>query len=76
MILTSAELWAAATNCYVIARERGGPAVVVDAPPDVEAVTRLLTAHDLVPVALLVTHGHVDHGGGVARVVDQTGVSA
>ena len=76
MILTSAELWAAATNCYVIARERGGPAVVVDAPPDVEAVTRLLTAHDLVPVALLVTHGHVDHAGGAAGVVERTGVSA
>ena len=76
MILTSAELWAAATNCYVIAPERGGPAVIVDAPPDVDAVVRLLTAQDLVPVALLVTHGHVDHAGGAASVVDQTGVSA
>ena len=76
MILTSAELWAAATNCYVIAPERGGPAVIVDAPPDVDAVARLLTAHDLVPVALLVTHGHVDHAGGAAGVVERTGVSA
>ena len=76
MILSSAELWAAATNCYVIAGERGGPAVVVDAPPDVDAVVRLLTAHDLVPVALLVTHGHVDHAGGAAGVVERTGVSA
>ena len=56
MILTSAELWAAATNCYVIAGERGGPAVVVDAPPDVDAIVRLLTAHDLA------LHGGV-HGG-------------
>jgi glyoxylase-like metal-dependent hydrolase (beta-lactamase superfamily II) len=76
MILSSAELWAAATNCYVIAPERGGPAVIVDAPPDVDAVARLLTAHDLVPVALLVTHGHVDHAGGAAGVVERTGVSA
>ena len=76
MILTSAELWAAATNCYVIAPERGGPAVIVDAPPDVDAVARLLTAHDLVPVALLVTHGHVDHAGGAAGVIERTGVSA
>ena len=76
MILTSAELWAAATNCYVIAGEHGGQAVIVDAPPDVEAVARLLTAYDLVPVALLVTHGHVDHAGGAAGVVERTGVSA
>ena len=76
MILASAELWAAATNCYVIAPERGGLAVIVDAPPDVDAVARLLTAYDLVPVALLVTHGHVDHAGGAAGVVERTGVSA
>lgn len=76
MILTSAELWAAATNCYVIAPEPGGPAVIVDAPPDVDAVSRLLTAHDLVPVALLVTHGHVDHAGGAAGITERTGVSA
>ena len=76
MILTSAELWAAATNCYVIAPERGGQAVIVDAPPDVDAVSGLLTAHDLVPVALLVTHGHVDHSGGVAGITERTGVSA
>jgi len=76
MILTSAELWAAATNCYVIAPERGGPAVIVDAPPDVDAVVRLLTGHDLVAVALLVTHGHVDHAGGAAGVTERTGVSA
>lgn len=76
MILTSAELWAAATNCYVIAPERGGPAVIVDAPPDVDAIVGLLTANDLVPVALLVTHGHVDHAGGAAGVTTRTGVSA
>jgi len=76
MILTSAELWAAATNCYVIAPERGGPAVIVDAPPDVDAVIRLITANDVVPVALLVTHGHVDHAGGAAGVTKRTGVSA
>ena len=76
MILTSAELWAAATNCYVIGPERGGPAVIVDAPPDVDAIVRLLTVNDLVPVALLVTHGHVDHAGGAAGVTTRTGVSA
>lgn len=76
MILTSAELWAAATNCYVIAPERGGPAVIVDAPPDVDAIVRLLAASDVVPVALLVTHGHVDHAGGAAGVTTRMGVSA
>lgn len=76
MIVESAELWAAATNCYVIAPEPGGPAVVVDAPPDVEAVVGLLGQHDLFLSALLVTHGHIDHAGGAGGVVHETGVSA
>jgi glyoxylase-like metal-dependent hydrolase (beta-lactamase superfamily II) len=37
---------------------------VVDAPPDVDGIGALLAAHDLHPVALLLTHGHIDHMGG------------
>jgi glyoxylase-like metal-dependent hydrolase (beta-lactamase superfamily II) len=76
VIIESSELWAAMTNCYVIAPEAGGPAVIIDAPPDIEAVSELLKRHDLLPVALLVTHGHVDHAGGARGVVERTGVSA
>jgi len=76
VIIESAELWAAGTNCYVIAQEHGAKAVIVDAPPDIEGVSALLKGHDLLPVALLVTHGHVDHAGGAGQVVERTGVSA
>jgi glyoxylase-like metal-dependent hydrolase (beta-lactamase superfamily II) len=75
MLIDSAELWLAGTNCYVIAPEAGGPAVVVDAPPDPEGVGALLRAHDLVPVALLVTHGHVDHVGGAGQLARSFGLS-
>lgn len=76
MIIESAELWAAGTNCYVIAAEAGAQAVIVDAPPDIEAVSALVKRHDLLPVALLVTHGHIDHAGGAGSVVRRTGVTA
>ncbi len=76
LMVDSRPLWAAMTNCYVIAPERGGPAAVIDAPPDPEAVARLLAAHDLVPVALLVTHGHVDHVGGAGAVARRSGITA
>ena len=76
LIIDGAELWFALTNCYVVAAERGGPAVVVDAPPDVEAIATLLAKHDLTPVALLVTHGHVDHVGGAGSTVARTGAAA
>jgi glyoxylase-like metal-dependent hydrolase (beta-lactamase superfamily II) len=76
MLIDSEILWLAATNTYVAAAERGGPAVIIDAPPDPAAVVDLVRRHDLIPVALLVTHGHVDHVGGVAGVVERTGVTA
>lgn len=76
LILESAELWLAATNCYVLAEERGGPAVVIDAPPDPEGVGRLLARNDLYPAAVLLTHGHIDHMGGAGAVVASTGAVA
>ena len=76
MFIASAELWLAMTNCYVVAPEPGGPAVVIDVPPDVVAVADLLSRHDLIPMGALITHGHVDHTGGAGELVRTTGVTA
>ena len=76
MLIDSSTLWLAATNTWVIAQERGGAALVVDAPPDPSGVARLLANHDLTPTALLVTHGHIDHVGGAGPVVRSTGAVA
>lgn len=59
------------TNCYVLAPEAGGPCVVVDPGQDaVEALTDLLAKHRLSPVAVLLTHGHIDHTWSVHPVCD------
>lgn len=76
LVVDGRPLWLAQTNCYVLAAERGGPAAVIDAPPDSDAVGTLLARHDLVPVALLVTHGHIDHVGGAGAMARRTGVTA
>ncbi len=76
VLLDSRELWYAATNCYVLAADTGGPALVVDAPPDPEGIGALLAAHDLYPAALMITHGHIDHAGGAGALVTATGVNA
>jgi len=68
VLLDGAGLWLADTNSWVFAAQRGGPAVVVDAPPDAEGVAAVLARHDLAPVALLATHGHVDHIGGAGAI--------
>jgi len=59
-----------------MAPEPGGPAVVVDAPPDTAGVVGLLARHDLVPVALLLTHAHVDHIGAAGSVAAAFAISA
>lgn len=76
MFIAGAPLWVADTNCWAIARERGGLAVLVDAPPDIDGVAAFLAEHELTPVALLVTHGHVDHVGGAGAAEARFSVSA
>ncbi len=76
MLIDSVSLWLAQTNCYVVAPDSGGPAVVIDAPPDPDGVGTLLRKHDLMPVALLLTHAHIDHLGGAGAVSRGMAVSA
>ena len=57
------------TNCYVVATGPGSECVVVDPGKDAtEGVAQVVREHRLKPVAVLVTHGHVDHMWCVAPV--------
>lgn len=76
MLIESRSLWVAQTNTYVVALESGGPGVIVDAPPDIDAIVDLVSSLDVSPVALLVTHGHVDHGGAAGQVASRYGIKA
>ena len=66
-----------ATNCWVVAPAAGQECVVVDpgigVEPDLEAVLR---EHRLQPVAVLVTHGHLDHTYSVTPVCGARGIPA
>jgi glyoxylase-like metal-dependent hydrolase (beta-lactamase superfamily II) len=57
------------TNCYVAATGPGSECVVIDPGKDAAAgVDEIVRQHRLKPVAVLVTHGHVDHMWCVAPV--------
>jgi glyoxylase-like metal-dependent hydrolase (beta-lactamase superfamily II) len=57
------------TNCYAVAPAAGEECVIVDPGQDaVEGIEEMLREHRLKPVAVLLTHGHLDHVWSVAPV--------
>ncbi len=57
------------TNCYVVATGAGNECVVIDPGKDAASgVDDVVREHRLKPVAVLVTHGHLDHMWCVAPV--------
>ena len=68
MIVAGLRLWIAGTNAWIVSANDGGECVLIDAPPDPGAIVGHLEEHGLRLVALLATHGHVDHIGGVGEL--------
>ena len=65
------------TNCFVVAPGPGEQCVVID--PGMEAagpLEELLDRHRLHPVAVLLTHGHIDHTYSVVPVCEARDVPA
>lgn len=69
MLVTGFPAGPPGTNCYVVATGAGEQCLVID--PGIDAVPRLdevLAEHRLHPVAVLLTHGHLDHTFSVVPV--------
>jgi glyoxylase-like metal-dependent hydrolase (beta-lactamase superfamily II) len=66
-----------ATNCYVVAPAEGEECVIIDPGQDaVAGVDELLRRHRLKPVAVALTHGHIDHIWSVVPVCGARDVPA
>lgn len=65
-----------ATNCWVLAPEAGSECIVIDpGMPDVShQLTELLEKHNLKPVAIIATHGHLDHTFSIKPIADGYGI--
>ncbi len=59
------------TNCYIVSE--GGKCIAIDPGDDPEQVLSLLRKKNLDLEAIVLTHGHFDHVGGVEALVKETG---
>ncbi|MAT60375.1 MAG: MBL fold metallo-hydrolase [Micrococcales bacterium] len=65
------------TNCYVIAPEKGSECIIVDPGMDaVDGVRQVIGDNRLRPVAVLLTHGHLDHTWSVVPIAQGYGIPA
>lgn len=53
------------TNCYVVANNETNEAIIFDPAADANQVANFLVNFGWKPVAIMLTHGHVDHIGAV-----------
>lgn len=77
MLVTGFPADAFGTNCYVVATAPGEQCVVID--PGIGVVQQLdalLIEHRLHPVAVVLTHGHIDHTFSVTPVCGARGIPA
>jgi hydroxyacylglutathione hydrolase len=66
-----------AANCYVVAPEAGAECVIIDPGQDAQrGIEEIVARHRLKPIAVLLTHGHIDHVWSVAPVCGARGIPA
>jgi len=67
-----------ATNCWILAAEKGSECIIVDpGMPDISAeIEMIIEEEGLKPIAVLLTHGHLDHTFSVIPLADGYGIPA
>jgi glyoxylase-like metal-dependent hydrolase (beta-lactamase superfamily II) len=60
-------------NCSILGDEASGEAIVVDPGDEVLRIMALLQRHKLTVKQILITHAHIDHIAGAARLQALTG---
>jgi hydroxyacylglutathione hydrolase len=77
VLITGFPAGAFAANCYLVAPAPGEECVIIDPGQDAEpGIEHLLAQYKLKPIAVLLTHGHVDHMWSVAPVCGAKNIPA
>jgi hydroxyacylglutathione hydrolase len=77
VLVTGFPAGAFAANCYVVAPSPGGECVIIDPGQDAQrGIEELLARYRLKPIAVMLTHGHLDHVWSVGPVCGAKGIPA
>jgi hydroxyacylglutathione hydrolase len=77
VLVTGFPAGAFAANCYLVAAAPGEECVIIDPGQDAErGIEELIDRYRLKPIAVLLTHGHIDHMWSVAPVCGAKGIPA
>jgi hydroxyacylglutathione hydrolase len=60
-------------NCSIFGDEQSREAIVIDPGDDIAKITEILARHGLTVKAIVITHAHIDHIGGAAKLKELTG---
>jgi glyoxylase-like metal-dependent hydrolase (beta-lactamase superfamily II) len=69
MLVEAYPLWIFETNAWLVAASPGGACLVVDVPPRPDRLIARIRELDLHLAAVVLSHGHVDHTGGVRALL-------
>lgn len=59
------------TNCHIIENAHNKHCVIIDPAFTSKKLSKFLICNNLQPIAVLLTHGHFDHVGGVKDIVEK-----
>lgn len=62
------------TNCYFAINEDTNELLIIDPGASADRLAKSIEKEKLNPVAILLTHGHFDHAGGVAELAERFGI--
>ena len=60
-------------NCSIFGDEQSREGIVVDPGDEIESIQQILEKHGLTVKAIVITHAHIDHIGGAAKLKSLTG---